>query len=131
MLRDIYRSSDSIVEINSNHYRIVEAWSSYRYKSKKDHKRNEKVYDFLIIIQNVDNNEFGLELNTTSEYSKFIQIKPIDSKNWFGIESNKLAATISLIEVPEPPDEIKVRFISDQTKKVVTFKKNSTSTNRR
>lgn len=123
LLKNVYIPSKNKVIINSEEYEIIEAWTSYRFKTNKSKEINKVVYDFLIIIKNSKTKEIGLSARTTPDYSKFVKFYTTECTYCGGIETAKLMIQFDTKKTPNSLDFIKVGFRSGNKEDIVIFKK--------
>ncbi|MEO4004255.1 hypothetical protein [Flavobacterium sp. CAU 1735] len=124
LLKNTYVSSKKKVIIDSEEYEIVEAWTSYRFKTNKSTEKNKSFYEFLIIIRNNKTKEVSLSARTTPTYSKFIKYYCKYFEASGSIETDKLCLLFDSKKFPDSPNIIKVGFKSGGKEDITIFKKN-------
>lgn len=124
LLKNVYTSSKSKVLIDSEEYKIIESWTSYRYKTNKSNILNKDFFEFLIIIKNNKTKQLGLSPKTTPNLSKFVKIYEQSTIDIVGIVNNKLSISYDAKKNPNSPNIIKVGFKSGSKEDLVIFKKN-------
>ena len=125
LLINTYQPSIDKIHIGNEEYLIIEAWTSYRFKTKNEKKINKSFYDFQVKLKNTTLNKNGLSFKVISNYRKYLKFYDNNGDLTNGLITND---NINLIneekEEKNKFDKITIGFTDYKNEEVfVIFKK--------
>ena len=122
-----YKASQNEVIVDGNKYIIVDSWTTYRFKTKKNKTINKQSYDFLFSLKNVKTGKLITELTSTSFLNKSVRYsgKDYGYANGIGIESGLLSIQFQKNKKPISPEIIMIEFQNGENSQVINFVKSN------